>query len=75
MMMGIEDYGLMIGLPSAFEWSQNDYYVRPWEISADMFGGVSRSEHTQSAINKGYWYLATSSLLGPLGYLFIFDEY
>ena len=75
MMMGIANYGLMIGLPSLCEWSDRSYYKRPWEITADVFGGVTGRIHSQADINRGYWYLGVSSLLGPLGYLFLFGEY
>ena len=75
MMMGIANYGLMIGLPSWREWSNRPYYERPWEITADVFGGVTGRTHSQADINRGYWYLGVSSLLGPLGYFFLFGEY
>ena len=74
MLLGPVKFGLMIGLPSWLEWSTRSYYDRPWEISADMLGGAARP-HSQVDINRGYWYLAISSLFGPLGYLFLFGEY
>ena len=73
--MDAVSYALMIGLPSWQEWSKKDYYVRPWEITADVLGGVTRDEHTQEAVKRGFWYLFVSSLLGPLGYLFLIGEY
>ena len=75
MMMGIANYGLMIGLPSWLEWSNRPYYDRPWEITADVFGGVTGRTHSQADINRGYWYLGVSSLFGPFGYFFLFGEY
>ena len=75
MMMGVINYGLMIGLPSWLEWSKRSYYERPWEITADVFGGVAERTHSQADINIGYWYLVVSSLLGPFGYFFLFGEY
>ena len=75
MMMGIANYGLMIGLSSWREWSNRPYYERPWKITADVFGGVAGRTHSQVDINRGYWYLGVSSLLGPLGYFFLFGEY
>lgn len=74
MMMGIANYGLMIGLPSWQEWSNRLYYERPWEITADVFGGVTGRTPSQVDINRGYWYLGVSSLLGPFGYLFLLGE-
>ena len=75
MMMGIANYGLMIGLPSWQGWSKRKYYDRPWEITADILGGVEGRPHLQSDINRGYWYLAVSSLFGPFGYFFLLGEY
>ena len=75
MMMGIANFGLMIGLPSAFEWSNRPYYERPWEITADIFGGVNRKGHSQANINRGYWYLGVAALFGPFAYFFLFGEF
>lgn len=70
-MMGILNYGLMIGLPSWREWSNRPYYERPWEITADALGGVTGRTHSQA----DNWYLGVSSLLGPFGYFFLFGKY
>jgi hypothetical protein len=75
MMMGIATYGLMIGLPSWKEWSKRPYYNRPWEVTADVFGGAARTDQSQSDIIRGYWYMGISSLFGPVGYFFLFGEY
>ena len=44
-LLGIGKYAFCIVIPSLFEWgSDPEYYRRPWEITADIFGGVqSRS--------------------------------
>jgi RHS repeat-associated protein len=73
MMMGIANYGLFIGLPSWQEWSLYKYYDRPWEITADLLGGVSRSEHKR--IDRGWNYLFTASFFGFASYLFLLGEY
>lgn len=65
----------MIGAPSAFEFSTRDYYARPWEITADMFGGVSSRIHTPEDMSRGEYYLATSLFTGPFAYFFIIGEY
>ena len=75
MMMGIVNSAAMILLPSWQEWSERQYYERPWEVTADVFGGVTERPHSQEDINRGYWYLGVSSLLGLWGYLFLFGEY
>ena len=74
MLMGIVNYGLMIGLPSWQEWSNRPYYERPWEITADVFGGVTGRTHSQADINRGYWYLTVSLLFGLFGYFFLLEE-
>ena len=75
MIMGPVKFGLMIGLPSWQNWSKRSYYNRPWEVTADIFGGVTDRTHTQQDINRGYWYLAVSSLFGLVGYFFLIGEY
>jgi len=50
-------------------------HERPWEITADVFGGVTGMTHSLSDVNRGYWYLGVSSLFGLLGYFFLFGEY
>lgn len=63
MMMGIDNYGLGIGIPSLFMFGPSavqdgdNYYRAPWEITADKLGGVSQSVHTQEDIDYGWWYL------------------
>ena len=40
-----------------------NYYKFPWEITADMFGGVNRLEHTDTSKGLGIAYLATSEFV------------
>lgn len=55
--MGPLRYLTLIGIPSNGMWnSAKEYYNQPWEINADMFGGVSRVEHTQEYIERGWRY-------------------
>ena len=42
---------------------RKNYYKFPWEITADMFGGVTRDEHTDTAKALGIAYLASAELL------------
>ena len=57
MLMGPIRYGIFIGLPSAFSDSGSDtYYNSPWEITADMFAGVERPEHTYEDKLRGIRY-------------------
>lgn len=71
--LGALKFGLLIGLPSVFEWSNRSYYDRPWEITADLFGGASRS-HLNSDVRRGKWYLAVSSVFGIFAYFFLIGE-
>ena len=75
MSLGPLTYGLMIGIPSVFKLGNRNYYDKPWEITADVFGGVTGRVHQKNDINRGYWYMAVSTLFGPFGYLFLLGEY
>ena len=74
--------GLSYVLPSAGEWGGNywqgsqNYYRRPWEAIADMFGGANtqRSRYNSTTTHDqeiAKWYLAVSAFFGPLSYLFL----
>ena len=53
-------------MPSAFEWgSDPKYYRRPWEITADIYGGVEFRCYPGYDI-VGIEYLIYSKKLGPL---------
>lgn len=75
LLLGPIKYGLCIGLPSALEWSNRSYYDRPWEITADIFGGVTSRKHSNSDISRGYSYLDLSALFSTLVYGFLPSEY
>ena len=60
-------------LPSWKEWSSRPYYDRPWEITADIFGGVSRNQHQR--ISRGWNYMLTALFFGPVSYFFLIGEY
>ena len=67
-LLGIGDYFNMIAIPSVItnlisRTRPVDYYNMPWEITADMFGGVNRPEHTDAAKNIGVAYLASSEFV------------
>ena len=40
-----------------------DYYNMPWEITADMFGGVSRNQHTTTTKTIRIAYLISAEFL------------
>ena len=61
--LGLVKYTMYICMPSMFEWgSDSVYYRRPWEITADIYGGVqSRSYPEYEA--AGFEYLKNSKRL------------
>lgn len=64
--LGVVKYLLCIGLPSLLEWGTGEYYNKPWEITADIYGGVQSRNHSQSDITKGFYYLLGSKEVGML---------
>lgn len=44
--------------------SINGIYSRPWEITADIYGGVQSRHHAKEDIEAGFSYLATSKYKG-----------
>ena len=64
--LGIVKYALCIGVPSWREWGTGEYYSKPWEVTADIYGGVLSRNHSQSSIENGFAYLKGSQITGPL---------
>lgn len=62
--LGIVKYTLCIGLPSLFEWGIGEYYSKPWEITADIYGGVRSRIYSKSLIDEGFKYLEKSKSKG-----------
>ena len=73
--LGAVRYGLMIGIPSWQSWGKKDYYDKPWEVTADYFGGVEGRSHKDHDISAGINYLAAVAIWGILGTLFLIGEY
>lgn len=46
------------------------YYCAPWEITADLFGGVSRPVHTNADISLGWQYFDIITGQSLIDYLF-----
>ena len=63
-------YGISIGIPSYFALGPWSYYDKPWEITADILGGVNRT-YNQADVNRGWWYLGVATFTGPFSYLFL----
>ena len=70
--MGLVDYLIFIGLPSWQEWGNDSYYRKPWEITADIYGGVNLNSRiyddilTQKHIDNGNDYLDIASSKLPI---------
>ena len=69
--LDILNYALCIGLPSWRQWGTGEYYSKPWEITADIYGGVQSRNHSQSNIDVGFAYLERSKAIGPFVWIFI----
>lgn len=75
LILGPVTFLAIIGVPSFFELSARSYYNRPWEVTADMFGGVKNRTHTSADLNRGRAYLAIAFFVGPGAYFFLIGEY
>ena len=71
-LMGIERFAFVFGIPSAEKIAEKKYgyYNQPWETSADMFGGLS-NQHTEEEKQRAIWYLVLAHFFGPLALLLI----
>ncbi|WP_438848863.1 RHS repeat domain-containing protein [Anaerocaecibacter muris] len=72
---GAAKFGLTFAITSSAELSNKYYYDRPWEITADILGGVQGRTHSSKNVRKGWGYLAASVVCFPLSYLFLIGEY
>jgi len=65
--LGPIKYGITIGLPSwkmFGQWAKNNrYYDAPWEITADMFGGVESRNHSSKDKTIGVLYFVIDFLI------------
>ena len=59
--MGLPLYLLNIALPSAVINNKDD---APWEITADLLGGVNR-KFDSTSLNKGWNYFWWGRVIGP----------
>lgn len=63
--LGVMKYILCIGLPSFREWGSDlEYYRRPWEITADMYGDVVSRTYSDKYKERGRRYLEISKAKG-----------
>ena len=69
--LGAMKYAINIGIPSALEIGGGDYYSRPWEITADIYGGVQSRHHADEDIKDGFDYLERSNYSMPFVWIFM----
>ena len=62
--LGLFRYLFCIGIPSWRDWGKEPYYDRPWEVTADVFGGVKGRTHSAGTILAGLDYLDESKRHG-----------
>ena len=55
--MGLIKYTMFIGIPSLLNLGDGYYYDKPWEITADILGGVRSRIHKEYNIVKGNEYM------------------
>ena len=55
--MGVLKYLIRIGLPSWTSKAPGPYYDRPWEVTADLYGGVRSRVHKKEIVDAGIAYL------------------
>ena len=55
--LGVLKYTIYIAIPSALKLGNKLYYDKPWEISADLNGGVVSRVHSAEDIQDGWSYM------------------
>ena len=68
--LGLLKYAIFIGIPSWRNLGSGNYYDKPWEITADIYGGVESRYHSQDNINQGYAYLEKCKKIDLFGWRF-----
>jgi len=58
--LGYFRFGFCIGIPSRFMLGSRSYYDKPWEVLADVYGGVVSRQHDEQTIADGEEYLRLS---------------
>lgn len=64
--LGPTRYLTCIGLPSWQKWGYDPYYDKPWEVTADILGGVEKRNPSQKKIKDGLEYFYNSCHYGIL---------
>ena len=64
--LGVVKYTACIGVPSLFEWGDGEYYDKPWEVTADIYGDVQSRNPSDASVAEGFDYLENSYKYGIL---------
>ena len=62
--LGFFRFGFCIGIPSRFKLGSKSYYDKPWEVLADVYGGVTSRPHDAQTVAEGESYLELSRKSG-----------
>ncbi len=62
--LGVWKYFWCIGIPSFFNWGSGEYYDKPWEVTADVYGGVESRIPDEDTVAAGFDYLERSERYG-----------
>ena len=69
--LGVIKYALCIGLPSWQMWGTGNYYDKPWEVMADVYGDVKSRTPSHDKIQAGKQYQSLSEKYGIMAWFTI----
>lgn len=73
--LGAVNYLITVGIPSSLDlgdkWGHNNYYDKPWEVMANVYGDVEGYKNSSNDINAAHKYHRGSQKVGPLILVFI----
>ena len=55
--LGVFKFIPAIGIPSILESGSKPYYDKPWELTADVYGGVTNRTHSEEYTREAFEYL------------------
>lgn len=64
--LDIITYAAGIGFPSWKKMGKKPYYDKPWEITADIYGGVEYRNHSQNNIDDGFKCLGVLKVISAI---------
>ena len=67
--LGVLKYITDIAIPSIIDYGSGQYYDKPWEVTADVLGGVKSRHAPKERVAAGFSYLERRRLKGPFVWL------